>query len=187
MIVPNRTVLDPLGVAKPPSTWLSPRPMKAVIARRSLWLKDTGATWVGAKIVVSVAAAAVPATTIPTAPMTSPARSDTAREPRRPPKQQAPACRRRSAPSSRLRCSSRSSRAHATSASGTSCGADNSRAARLGVVGDLRSPSAAAPTAGHVVGDPVRNGQGLVIEPPKHPVSNVSHGPSPFEAQTPPS
>ena len=50
VIVPNRAALDPFGVGKPPRTWLSPRPMKAAIARRSLWLTDTGATWVGAKI-----------------------------------------------------------------------------------------------------------------------------------------
>jgi len=51
--------------------------MEAAIARTSLWLKETGATWVGAKIVVSVAAAAVLAITIPTAHIASPARSDT--------------------------------------------------------------------------------------------------------------
>ncbi|MBV9048738.1 MAG: hypothetical protein JOY58_10750 [Solirubrobacterales bacterium] len=34
------------------------------------------------------------------------------------------------------------------------------------VVGDLRSPSAAARTVSHVVGHSVRNGQGLVVEPP---------------------
>ena len=50
-MVPNRSLLDPFGVAKPPSAWLSPSPAKAAIARRSLRLNETGATCVGAKTV----------------------------------------------------------------------------------------------------------------------------------------
>ena len=71
------------------------------------------------------------------------------------------------------------------SMSGTSCGAENSWAARSVSWAISARRALQRPQLATMVRGPVRNGQGLVIEPPKHPVRNVSHGPSPFEARTP--
>src|SRR6185312_2777666 len=126
--VPNRSALDPFGVEKPPNVCPSPSLVSAATACRSLRLNEIGATWVGAKTVVSVAAAAVPATTIATAPIASAVRSDmlgkrTTRGRAR------SGCRRLLAPRACGDSSSGCRRAQPLSTSGTSRGAENSWAA----------------------------------------------------------
>ena len=149
VMVPNRSVLDPFGVEKPPSAWLSPSPREGrdrpqvALAQLRPGRRGLARKWWSAW-----PPRPCQRSTIPTAPIASPARSDTLGN-QRSVAASTGAGRRAPDGSACLRpdASSRRSRAQATSMSGTSCGAENSWAARSVSSRDLGAPGAAAPTA----------------------------------------